>query len=134
MTQQAYETYKNGRPTKAALLHMAQNCAQADIEGDVYIIEFSAPIGNLSNPKGACGMYVGWALKGEAYRRLDEHRAGKGARVTAAAADAGIEMNIVAILPGTVVTERQIKNLGNTPKFIAKLRAENSPFLVQKDN
>jgi predicted GIY-YIG superfamily endonuclease len=129
MTRKTTQTYANGRPTKAQLMEYAAHCAQADIEGDVYIIKFATPIGNLNNPRGSAQYYVGWALRGEAERRLQEHRNGQGAAITRAAAEQGIEMNIIAIIPGTVVTERKIKNYGNTRKFVAQL--ERAGQLIQ---
>ena len=121
------KTYKNGRPTKAQLMEYARNCAMADTLGDVYVIEFVTPLGN---DKQAAKYYVGWALQGEAERRLNEHKAGLGARITRAAAAQGIEMRLVAVMPGTPVTEREIKNRANTPKLVAQLRSQNSPYLV----
>lgn len=114
-------TTKTARPTKTELLQYAMSCANADVQGDVYIIAFSRPIGNTANVKGSAQFYTGWAKKGEALRRFNEHRTGRGARITAAAMQKGIEMYLVAVIPGTVVTERKIKNLGNTRGYLAKL-------------
>lgn len=93
------------------------------VEGDVYIIEFSQPIGNTQNPKGTAKYYVGWCKAGEAERRLNEHRTGKGASITRAVAERGIQMNLVVVIEGvTRATERTIKNRGNTPKLVARMR------------
>lgn len=118
------KTYKNGRPTKAQLMEYALNSANAFEMGDVYVIEFVTPMGNIHNPKGYAKMYVGWAKQGEAQRRFQEHCNGQGASITRAAVSKGIEMKLVAVIPGTPVTERQIKNRGNTPEFVKQLRRD----------
>lgn len=90
--------------------------------GTVYIIEFSIPIGNTANPRGASKFYVGWCKFGEEERRLNEHKTGMGAKITAWAAANGIQFDIVYTEPGTKLDELAIKNRANTPKLIARKR------------
>lgn len=93
-----------------------------NINGTVYIIEFSQPLGNLQNNLGQARYYVGWCKAGEEQRRLNEHRTGRGASITRAAAEKGIQMTIVATMNGTRHDERRIKNQRNTPRLVAQLR------------
>lgn len=95
-----------------------------NVEGTVYILEFSQPIGNLQNPLGQARYYVGWCKAGEEDRRLKEHRTGQGASITAAVASRGIAINLVYTMPGTRHDERKIKNQGNTPKLVQRLRKQ----------
>ena len=87
-------------------------------QGIVYVIELSAPLGNLTNRRAQCRYYVGWALDPEA--RLAEHRAGRGAKLLAAAVERGIDFHIIATLPGGRALERAIKNSHNVPRLLRR--------------
>jgi predicted GIY-YIG superfamily endonuclease len=58
--------------------------------GDVYLIHFHSPI----SPKHTCQHYIGYADNGVG-RRLDEHAAGRGARLTEVAKERGIGFRVV---------------------------------------
>jgi len=88
----------------------------------VYILEFGQVIGSPTNPKGKAKFYVGWCKDGEVERRLQEHRNGAGAKITRYCANEGITITLIAVLPGTRKTERQIKNRKNTPRLVEQLR------------
>ena len=92
--------------------------------GTIYVIEFSTPIGNITNPRGYSKFYVGWCKSGEEERRLHEHRTGLGAKITAWAAANGIQFDIVYTEPGTKLDELAIKNRANTPKWINRKREQ----------
>ena len=61
--------------------------------GFVYLVCFDARIGDVSNPKGAAGHYLGWA--DDVAARMAEHRAGRGARILAACVERGIAFDVV---------------------------------------
>lgn len=87
-------------------------------EGFVYVIRFSEPLGNPDKPRGMARTYIGHAFNVEG--RFHFHLAGKGAKITAAAAERGIGMEIVAIIPGGYDLEQKIKAQKNTAKYLAR--------------
>lgn len=88
----------------------------------IYILEFEQPVGT---PRHSARYYIGWAQTEETlHRRVDYHRLGQGAAITRAAADRGINMRLVAILPGDKHEERRLKNLKNTPRLVKQLTAQ----------
>ena len=92
----------------------------------VYILQFSDTLGNLSNKRGQANFYVGYAENVQA--RLEEHRAQRGASITAAAVQQGLSLSVVAVFEGDRTLERRIKNLKATPKIVAALRTGKVPF------
>jgi predicted GIY-YIG superfamily endonuclease len=76
-----------------------------------YLIHFSAPI----SPAHTCQHYLGSAH--DIARRLAEHRAGKGARLTAVAVERGIRMDVVARWPGGRALERKLKARHNSRRL-----------------
>jgi putative endonuclease len=83
--------------------------------GFVYILHFSAPLGNLDNSKAQASHYIGWAEDVQA--RIAQHRAGTGARITRAAVERGIELILVAVVPAPVSFEKYLKARKATPCF-----------------
>lgn len=75
----------------------------------IYLLHFDAPLGN---ERHSARHYLGFVEGDEsaALARLDEHRAGWGAKITAAANRAGIRYDIARLMPGDRKRERQIKN------------------------
>jgi predicted GIY-YIG superfamily endonuclease len=71
--------------------------------GTVYLLHFDRPYQHARH-------YVGWATNVK--RRLAEHEAGRGARLLAVVAEAGIGWQLARLWPGSRVRERQIKNQG----------------------
>ena len=61
--------------------------------GFLYLVCFETRIGDLTNPKGAAGHYLGWADDVDA--RMAEHRARRGARILAACVERGIAFDVV---------------------------------------
>jgi len=57
----------------------------------VYMLKFSKQLGNLENPHGKAGFYLGFCEEGNMPKRLKQHRAGQGASITRAAIENGIE-------------------------------------------
>lgn len=83
----------------------------------VYIIKFSEPFHHAR-------YYVGYCANGREYQRLEEHRAGRGSKICAAAVKAGIKLSIVAVLPGYRDEELRIKQRKNTPRYVEQLKRQ----------
>lgn len=83
----------------------------------VYIIQFDKKLA------GRAGYYVGWTRNESTLQhRIDHHRQGTGAKITAAASQCGIKMNVVAIIPdGDRTIERMIKNQKNHRRIIEQI-------------
>lgn len=91
--------------------------------GHVYIIRFVPAFHHAQ-------FYVGWTKTGGLFTRLRAHRAGKGAKICAAAAAQGHRLELVYDCVGTRNDERAIKNLKNTPKFVRALEAKGQLYPV----
>lgn len=78
----------------------------------VYLLHFWQPI---APGKHTCQHYVGTA--DDVAKRIEEHRAGRGARLTQVAAERGIEFSLVRLWDGGRAEERRIKNRKNAPKL-----------------
>jgi hypothetical protein len=74
----------------------------------VYLLHFA---GGALARKGTSGArhYLGYCLDGEVQRRLHQHLAGTGARITAAAVAAGLTLVLVKTWPGDRKRERSLK-------------------------
>lgn len=81
----------------------------------VYLLHFSAPLGNLANRRAQASHYLGWAV--DLDRRVAQHRAGQGAAITRAAIERGISFEVVATWPGDWLLERRLKALKATPRL-----------------
>jgi predicted GIY-YIG superfamily endonuclease len=82
------------------------------IPGVVYTLQFDPPYMPSPDapPYKTAGHYTGWAADLE--KRLAEHEAGRGARLTQVQAAAGGTWRLAAVEPGTRVRERQLKAHG----------------------
>ena len=89
--------------------------------GYVYVIRLAQPLGNPANMRARARFYVGWALDPKA--RLAEHRAGRGAKMLAAAVERGITFRIICTVPGTRRFERKVKDSHNVPQLLRSWRA-----------
>jgi len=78
----------------------------------VYTLHFDPPYMPSPDapPYKTAGHYTGWAADLE--KRLAEHEAGRGARLTQVQAAAGGTWRLAAVEPGTRVRERQLKAHG----------------------
>lgn len=72
----------------------------------LYLIEFSKPLGN---ERHQARHYLGSCEDGRLDERLAEHRAGQGARITAAAVAIGAELRVVWTGQGGRKEERNLK-------------------------
>jgi len=63
----------------------------------VYLLHFSGRLGNTSNPHGAAQHYVGFTNGETVEARLEAHRHGNGARITAAAVRAGLDLELARV-------------------------------------
>jgi hypothetical protein len=81
----------------------------AGVAGTVYLLHFASPYRHARH-------YIGWARNLEA--RLAHHRAGTGARLTAAASEAGIPFEVVRLWPGEDRHfERRLHNRKSGPRL-----------------
>jgi predicted GIY-YIG superfamily endonuclease len=81
--------------------------------GEVYLIHFHRPI----SPDHTCQHYIGYADNGVG-RRLDEHAAGQGARLTEVAKERGIGFRVVRTWKNVNRNfERQMKRRKNAGRY-----------------
>lgn len=76
-----------------------------DEMGTIYLLHFSQPYHHAKH-------YCGWTHNGKLAERLDDHRAGRGAKLMAVISEAGIDFEVAATWAGTRSDERHIKNRG----------------------
>lgn len=76
----------------------------------VYFLDLG---GELGNEKHKARYYIGFVADGDVERRLAEHQSGRGARITAAAAERGFEIKLLLTVPGNRRDERRFKNRHN---------------------
>jgi predicted GIY-YIG superfamily endonuclease len=79
----------------------------------IYLIHFSQPIGS---DRKTAQHYIGYA-EGDPAARLALHRAGRGAKITRAAVERGIGLEIVRTWPGDRAVERRLKQRGHAAKL-----------------
>jgi len=63
----------------------------------VYLLHFSEPLGDLDNPHGYAQHYVGWTHDETVEARLKSHKAGWGAKITAAAVESGLDLILARV-------------------------------------
>ena len=94
----------------------------------VYTLHFDPPYSPSPDapPYKTAGHYTGWAANLE--KRLAEHEAGRGARLTQVQAEAGGTWRLAAVEPGTRFRERQLKNHSASRRCpICKAEAQAEP-------
>jgi hypothetical protein len=79
-----------------------------------YLVHLDQKLGT-DHPRGGARHYVGTTINLD--QRLETHRAGKGARMLAAAVDRGITFDVVRTWPGGRETEKRIKAQRNAPRL-----------------
>jgi hypothetical protein len=87
---------------------------QGRLVGVVYLLHFDRPVGDVTNPRGSVGHYTGWTLNLPA--RLQDHAAGRGARLMEVVGEAGIGWQLARIWPGTRTRERSLKRSGGAAR------------------
>jgi hypothetical protein len=87
---------------------------QGRLVGVVYLLHFDRPIGDLTNPRGFAGHYTGWTLN--LPLRLQDHVAGRGARLMQVVGEVGIGWQLARIWPGTRARERSLKRSGGAAR------------------
>lgn len=102
------------------------NNQQQSTAGYIYILKFSSALGNENH---RARYYLGWALDVDA--RLAEHKAGHGAKITAAAVGRGFELEIVATFPGTRADERQLKSRKSHSRIVERLQRGTLRYKVE---
>jgi hypothetical protein len=85
--------------------------------GTVYLLHFSAPVGNTASRTGYARHYTGWSAFLDF--RLELHRAGRsGVPLVRAAVAAGITLELARIWPDvTRARERQLKRQGSAARY-----------------
>lgn len=103
----------------------------------VYVLQFAQPFGKQKNPSAnikrvAVNFYTGWTPDNKLDQRIQAHRTGKGAFITAAAAAQGVGMEVVALWDNlsnqeSWLLEKKLKGRKGTAKFLAALRQGKLP-------
>lgn len=78
-----------------------------DRSGVVYLLHFTRPYRHARH-------YTGWTT--DLAARLDEHAAGRGARLLAVVSEAGITWSLARTWSGTRARERQLKTQGGASR------------------
>jgi len=86
--------------------------------GTIYLLHFDPPVGHARH-------YIGWAKDAEA--RLREHKAGRGGRLPAVAAERGHTITIVRTWQGDRAMERKLKRRHEAPRMCPVCRANGEP-------
>ena len=81
----------------------------------VYLLHFSQPLGNPANRYALATHYMGTAK--DLGARIAEHRAGQGARITAAAVERSIDFAVVRTWSGGRQLERKLKRRKEDPRL-----------------
>lgn len=82
----------------------------------LYLIALERPLGN---ERHQARFYLGYCGEDRVLQRLEEHRAGKGAKMLRAANQRGIGYQIVMTWPGsTRKLERKLKNHKNHKRLV----------------
>lgn len=79
--------------------------------GYCYLLHFSAPIAPGAH---TCQHYLGYTSR-RVSERINEHRSGRGARLTQVARERGITFTVVPTWRGTRSDERRLKNRKEGP-------------------
>lgn len=96
--------------------------------GLVYILTFCRPLGDVDNPHGQASTYIGYCDRGRLAERITEHRNGRGASITRAAALQGIYVEIAAVLEGDRTLERRLKNRKHAGRLLAQIARGAAPY------
>ena len=88
----------------------------------IYVLAFEQPLGNPRNKRGQASYYVGYCADNRLQTRLMEHRNGWGANITRAAAERGINFDVIAVAPGYREEETRLKKMKDMPRRIERLR------------
>lgn len=94
-----------------------------------YLLHFRQPI----SPAHTAQHYLGWAEDIE--RRIAEHRAGRGARLTQVAKERGIDFVVVRTWEGDRSLERKLKSRKEAPRLcpICRRRHDIDDLLLSFD-
>ena len=87
----------------------------------VYLLHFDRPIG-AGGPHGFAQHYIG--STSDLPARLEDHRAGRGARLMEVIAGAGVSFVVARTWPGGRTLERRLKNRKEAPRLCPICRAD----------
>ena len=90
--------------------------------GWCYLLHLSRPLGNTQNARAMAQHYSGWADDPDGdgqglERRIAEHLAGRGAKITRAAVERGITIELVAVWRAPLAFEKQLKRRKEAPRL-----------------
>lgn len=88
-----------------------------NVPGTIYLLHFERPFHHARH-------YLGWTEGAEVDRRLEEHRSGRGAKLTAAVSKAGIGFSVVRTWSGTRHEERRLKRWKNAGRRVCPVCKE----------
>ncbi len=84
----------------------------------VYILRFNPPLKHARHYVGTCAAH-------RLNQRLAEHRAGTGAKITAAAVEQGIQLEVACVIENADhAVERQIKGYHDNTRFVNMLHKQ----------
>lgn len=87
----------------------------------VYMLQFDTPLGNPNKKQASASFYLGWCEDRRLGKRLREHFAGRGASITRAAVERGIDLKVVMVIEkATPELERRLKNQKNHERILKR--------------
>lgn len=92
------------------------------VPGTIYVLRYDRPIGDLDRPVAQAQYYMGWCNVGSLDARLEEHRRGRGARITRAFANHNIDFEVVLMMSGTRTDEARYKRWGSVGRTVRALQ------------
>lgn len=84
----------------------------------IYILRLSEPLGDPNGGKNSASYYLGYCKESRWRQRLKDHLTGRGACLTRAALERGINISVVMTFPGNRNDERRLKKWHNHRKVI----------------
>lgn len=102
----------------------------------VYLLHFSAPLGDLTKAHGTARHYIGFCARAERLSdRILEHERGYGAAITRAARAKGFDLIIARTWPGgDRDLEKKLKSRKKARMFCPVCQAEREGRLVRVDD
>jgi len=87
----------------------------------VYMLQFSEPLGNPDKPYASAQFYIGFAEDRRLGKRLREHFKGRGAAITKAAKERGINFRVAMVIEkGTPELEKRLKRQGRCARILER--------------
>ena len=87
----------------------------------VYLLHFTEPLAHTRH-------YTGWTPDQNLSSHIEDHRTGRGARLTQVAVEHGIGLELARTWPGSRWRERQLKNQGSASRHCPTCKAARIPL------